>query len=48
MPVNHWGGQGPGAGEFSFPSGIAVDGQGDVYVADTYNNRVQRLTRSKA
>ncbi|HWW89742.1 MAG TPA: hypothetical protein VNY35_03050 [Solirubrobacteraceae bacterium] len=35
---------GNGAGEFDHPSAVAVDGAGDVYVADTYNNRVVKLT----
>jgi DNA-binding beta-propeller fold protein YncE len=30
-------------GQFMAPRGIAVDGQGTVYVADTANKRVQRL-----
>jgi tripartite motif-containing protein 71 len=31
------------AGEFNHPSAVAVDGAGNVYVADTYNNRVVKL-----
>jgi sugar lactone lactonase YvrE len=31
-------------GEFNEPSGVAVDGQGDVYVADAWNGRVQKLS----
>ncbi len=34
---------GNGAGEFMEPFGIAVDGNGDVYVADTGNHRIQKL-----
>src|SRR5258705_618186 len=30
-------------GQFSTPHGIAVDGKGDVYVADRANNRMQVL-----
>jgi sugar lactone lactonase YvrE len=39
------GGQvGYGDGEFSWPNGIAVDGSGNVYVADQNNNRVQKFS----
>ncbi|WP_165452164.1 S-layer homology domain-containing protein [Paenibacillus thalictri] len=38
------GGSGSGAGEFSSPRGIAVDSGGNVYVADTSNHRIQKLT----
>jgi hypothetical protein len=34
-----WGGSGPG--QLSFPSSIAVDSQGEVYVADQGNRRIQ-------
>lgn len=34
-----------GPGELAFPSGVALDGQGNVYVADTGNNRVLRLVK---
>ncbi|MFD2170479.1 S-layer homology domain-containing protein [Tumebacillus lipolyticus] len=36
------GGQGSGLGEFAYPSGVAVDGSGNLYVADN-NHRIQRL-----
>ena len=31
-------------GQFDYPGGIAVDGSGNVYVADTDNHRVQKFT----
>jgi hypothetical protein len=43
---------GPGAGEFDFPEGVAIDNDplssshGDVYVLDAENNRVQKFTAS--
>ncbi|MFF2481308.1 S-layer homology domain-containing protein [Paenibacillus sp. NPDC058071] len=40
------GGLGSGLGEFSNPYGVAVDGSGNVYVADTSNHRIQKLTLS--
>src|SRR5690606_15478757 len=40
-----WGGtiSGSGVGQFNKPNGVAVDGSGNVYVADTTNNRIQKL-----
>jgi sugar lactone lactonase YvrE len=34
---------GSGPGEFFAARGLTVDGQGNLYVADTANKRVQRL-----
>jgi sugar lactone lactonase YvrE len=34
---------GTAAGEFMYPRGLVADGAGQLYVADTSNNRVQRL-----
>ena len=28
-------------GQFSVPTNVAVDGDGNLYVTDTYNNRVE-------
>ena len=32
---------GPAIGEFNCPAGLAVDATGNLYVADSYNQRVQ-------
>jgi sugar lactone lactonase YvrE len=32
--------------EFKQPTGVAVDGQGNVYVVDTYNNVIRKITAS--
>jgi DNA-binding beta-propeller fold protein YncE len=37
---------GPGTGQLNSPNGIAPDGRGHVYVADTANDRVQKFSRS--
>lgn len=42
--VNEWGTFGTGDGEFKSPYGVAVDGNGYVYVADLNNDRVQKFT----
>lgn len=41
--VTSWGSQGSGAGQFLNPVGIAVGPNGDVYVADAGNNRIQKF-----
>ena len=38
------GGLGSGLGEFINPSGVAVDSSGNMYVADSGNHRIQKLT----
>ena len=48
--VTAWGGQGTGEGQFNLVDGsdgyggVAVDLQGNVYVADTHNARVQKFS----
>ena len=39
-----WGTAGTGDGAFKLANGIAVDDRGDVYVADTDNNRIQEFS----
>jgi DNA-binding beta-propeller fold protein YncE len=41
--VRSWGTEGTGSGQFESPSAVAVDTAGNVYVADTANNRIQKF-----
>ena len=41
--VRKWGGFGSGPGQFNCPIGLAVDNDGDVFVADHRNNRIQKF-----
>jgi streptogramin lyase len=43
-PVNTWGTQGDGDGQFRFPRDVAVDRVGNVYVVDKDNHRVQKFS----
>ena len=45
-PPNCGDGGKPTDAELSFPSGIAVDGSGNVYVADTQDNEIRKITPS--
>jgi len=42
-----FGSAGSGNGQFIFPFGIAVGSGGNIYVADTDNNRVQVFSQSQ-
>ena len=35
------GGEGVADGQFEYPNSVAIDARGRVYVADTFNDRVQ-------
>ena len=37
---------GTGNGELNQPFGVATDGSGNVYVADTFNHRIQKFDAS--
>src|SRR5262245_26702680 len=41
-----WGLPGSGNGQFEGPSGVATDASGNVYVADSRNNRIQKFDAS--
>lgn len=42
-PLNVWGKAGSGRGEYAEPRGLAYDSKGNLFVADTKNNRVQKI-----
>src|ERR1700676_4908847 len=39
--IKSWGSRGSGTGQFNTPHSLAIDLQGNVYVADTGNHRIQ-------
>jgi DNA-binding beta-propeller fold protein YncE len=41
--IGGWGGPGAATGQFRIPTGITVDAAGNIYVADTYNSRLQKF-----
>ncbi|WP_442602408.1 RCC1 domain-containing protein [Paenibacillus sp. KN14-4R] len=42
VPDNGWGSE---LGEFDYPTGVAIDRMGNVYVADYGNHRIQKLAK---
>jgi hypothetical protein len=47
-PIAEIGGPGAGPGQWNGVWGVSTDSRGDVYVADSFNRRVQKLDRSGA
>lgn len=47
-PLGEFGVAGTGPGQFNFPTGVAVDGDGFIYVADLQNHRIQKFAPSGA
>jgi len=43
--LRKWGTRGTGDGQLNHPGGLAIDGDGNVYVVDTANNRIQVFKR---
>jgi hypothetical protein len=48
LALSRYGKKGKGSNQFLFPKGIAADEKGNVYVADSGNNRVVRLFNPKS
>jgi hypothetical protein len=46
QPLAQWGYRGSGSGQFSSPWGVTLDSQGNIYVADSNNSRIQKLSRT--
>ena len=44
--VNSYGAYGAGSGQLNGPTGIEVDGNGDIYTADKFNHRIQKFSSS--
>lgn len=43
-----WGSLGSGDGQFSYPAGVVADTEENIYVADTYNHRIQKFGKLKS
>lgn len=43
VPVMQFGSHGTGDGQFDMPTGVAVDGEGNILVVDTLNHRIQKF-----
>jgi tripartite motif-containing protein 71 len=44
--IKTWGTLGWGEGQFNFPSDVAVDPSGYVFVTDYWNHRIQKFTNN--
>lgn len=44
--ILEWGDFGTGESEFNFPQGVAADNNGNIFVADTFNHRVQKFNNT--
>ena len=46
--LNNWGSYGSGDGQFWYPTAVALDTTGSVYVVDTGNRRIQKFDKNGA
>ena len=44
--ITKWGSYGSADGQFRFPTNVAVDSSGNVYVVENYHNRIQVFSPS--